>query len=193
MKPYSENKKLKVIEMVAGPGAGKTAAALLLAGHMKARGYKVEYVREIPKDLVWDGRNNSDHSMFTEQDWILANQNNLFRRLVAHDIEYVVTDTSMLLGLVYVPKWHPSCFNDYLLEIYRSYHNITFYIDRGDIPYVQDGRNQTQQEANSKDVQSLYLLGKYCIPFHKIEQKNGDYDYAALQMLNIVENMFGSR
>lgn len=170
--------------MVAGPGAGKSAAALILAGHMKARGYKVEYVREIPKDLIWDGRNNNDHSMFTEQDWILANQNNLFRRMIAHDIEYVVTDTSMLLGLIYAPKWYPSQFTDYLLEIYKSYTNITFYINRGDVPYIQDGRNEDLFEAYNKDTESLRLLQKHNIPFHTIEQKNGAYDYVALEILN---------
>lgn len=197
MKPYSENKNLTVIEMLSGPGAGKSCAALFLAAHMKARGFKVEYVREIPKDLVWDGRTPSndpnlpDHSMMTEQDFILAHQNNLLRRMLAHDIEYVVTDTSMLLGLVYAPPWYPPSFETFLLDIHSSYNNITFYVDRGDIPYVEAGRNETELEAKTKDLEVLRkIVDTYNIPVFEIYQKAGKYDHGALQMLaHIQERM----
>lgn len=189
MKPYSENKKLKVIEMLSGPGAGKSAAAYLLAGHMKARGYKVEYVREIPKDLVWDGRNNGGHSMFTEQDYILATQNNLFRRMLAHDIDYIVTDTSMLLGLIYKPSWYPKSFTNFLLDVHESYDNITFYVDRGDIPYVEDGRNQDESQARKKDEEALQICHQHGISYLTVYQKAGYYDHGALQMLGHIQSM----
>lgn len=191
MKPYSENKKLKVIEMIAGPGAGKSSAALLLAGHMKARGYKVEYVREVAKDLIHDGHTRSprdpslpDHSMFTEQDWILATQNNLYRRMLAHDIEYLVTDTSLLLGLIYKEDWYPESFKDYLMDVYQSYTNITFYVERGNIPYVQDGRNEDSEQAKQKDKEASYLLQYLKVPYVTVQQKAWDFDHAALQMLD---------
>lgn len=176
--------------MVAGPGAGKSAASLLLAGHMKARGMKVEYVREIPKDMVWDNRGGPpDVSLFTEQDYVLALQNNLFRRMLSHDIDYVVTDTSMLLGLIYKADWYPKSFDQFLLDVHASYNNITFYVGRGDIPYVQDGRNENQQEARTKDSESLMVLYQYNIPFHTVVQKNGVYDHASLEMLSVIEGL----
>lgn len=175
--------------MIAGPGAGKSSTAYFLAGHMKARGYKVEYVREFPKDLVWDGRNNDIHSMFTEQDFILANQNNLFRRLLAHDIEYVITDTSMLLGLVYLPQWFPNTFVPYLLDVHRSYNNITFYVDRGDLPYVEAGRNESRDEAKNKDHEAKHILDAHRIPYKMVQQKNGVYDKCALEMLTHIQDL----
>lgn len=185
MKPYSENRKLKVIEMLAGPGAGKSTAALFLAAHMKARGYKVEYGREIAKDLIWDARQD----MFTEQDYILALQNNLLRRMTAHDIDYVILDTSILLGLIYRAKWYPTSFDQYLLDVHKSYTNITFYVDRGDIPYVEAGRNEDRNEALDVDDVSITMLRNCSISYTTVQQKNGVYDHAALQMLTHIQSM----
>lgn len=171
--------------MLAGPGAGKSASALILAGQMKARGYKVEYIREIPKELFWDERTG----MFTEQDWILANQNNLFRRMLSHDIDYIVTDTSMLLGLAYRADWVPKSFDAWLLDVYRSYNNITFYVGRGDIPYVQTGRNENSEQAREIDAKVCTILHQHEIDFTTVVQKNGVYDHAAMEMLAHIKSL----
>jgi nicotinamide riboside kinase len=187
MKPYSENKKLKIIEMVAGPGAGKSATSYFLAGHMKARGYKVEYVPEFAKSMIWDSRNQSNGMIFTEQDFMLAMQNNMFRRLLDHDIEYVVTDTSLLLGLIYTSSWYPKSFEPFLMEVYNSYKNITFFVDRGDIPYIEDGRNEDEKQAIQKDRDALTLLKDQNIPFYTVIQSTSQVDRASLEMLSTIE------
>lgn len=158
MLPFSHNKKLTVINLFAGPGAGKSVTALFLTAHLQAMGKKVEYVHEFAKTQVWDKRMTDTGGIFTEQDYIGAHQHNLIRRLVEHDIEYVVTDTSLLLGLAYMPEWYPPTYSAFLLEVFNSYNNINYFIDRGNIPYVETGRNQTHQQALDKDDEVRRLL-----------------------------------
>ena len=177
--------------MLSGPGAGKSTTAHFLVGHMKAQGMKVEYVHEFAKDCVWDNRSHDSHQsggIFTEQDYMLANQNNMLRRLVGRDIDFVVTDTSILLGLAYTPTWYPPSFTKFLLDVYHSYDNINIFVDRGDIPYVTEGRNQTSDEALTKDKEALDILTNNNLPYYVVTQKVGSPDSAALQILDIINN-----
>jgi nicotinamide riboside kinase len=152
---FEDNKKLTVINMFAGPSVGKSATAYQLAGKMKASGLKAEYVEEFAKGEVWE----SKHHIFTEQDYFLAGQHRLIRRLVRHDIDFAVMDSSMLLGLAYIPEWFPASFKPFLLDVYNSYDNVNIYLDRNpNIPYVQAGRNQSPEEAYQKDKEILALL-----------------------------------
>ena len=42
-----------VINMLSGPGSGKSTLAAELFVEMKKQGYKVEYLQEYAKKLVW--------------------------------------------------------------------------------------------------------------------------------------------
>ncbi len=48
--------RLKVINLWAGPGAGKSTTAAGLFNLMKIRGYNVELVTEFAKEMVYEGR-----------------------------------------------------------------------------------------------------------------------------------------
>lgn len=45
-----------VINLIAGPGAGKTICAWEIAEKLKKQGYIAEYVSEIAKEYVWEER-----------------------------------------------------------------------------------------------------------------------------------------
>lgn len=47
-------KKTKVINFIAGPGAGKTTLACLFFAQLKLKGYVCEYISEFAKTLVWE-------------------------------------------------------------------------------------------------------------------------------------------
>ena len=46
--------KTLVVNLFAGPGAGKTSCAWEIASELKKRGIVTEYVPEYAKELVWD-------------------------------------------------------------------------------------------------------------------------------------------
>lgn len=142
--PFSHNYKLTVINLLGGPGVGKSVTAAELFASMKKQGYKVELIHEIAKDFTWE----QWHSILSEQDYVFAHQHRLQRRLVSHDIDYVIIDSSLILGLFYMPDDYPQSFKQFVLDVYNSYTNINVYLERSShFPYDPVGRNQTEQEA----------------------------------------------
>lgn len=145
---------MKVINLWAGPGAGKSTTAAGLFYLMKVKGLKVELVTEYAKDVVWE---KHDH-LLSDQLFITANQNRRLLRLMDHNIDYVVTDSPLLLGYQYTtPNYLNGSYEKLLLELWNSYDNINFFIERRK-EYVQTGRMQTEEQAHAIDDN----LKKFC-------------------------------
>lgn len=145
MRPsYADNKKLTIVNFFGGPGCGKSTTAAFLFGHMKVGNYKVELIHEVAKDYVWEDWSH----IFGEQDWIFAHQHRLTRRLIGHDIDYAVVDSSILLSLFYMPDDFPQSFKPFVRDVFDSYNNINIFLDRNPtLPYVQAGRNEDERQA----------------------------------------------
>lgn len=157
-----DNKNLKVVNMLGGPGCRKSTTALLVAGLMKAKGMNIEYVHEYPKDLVYEQRND----MFYEQDYIFAQQNKMLRRLSKAGVEWAITDTSLLLSLFYrqKPFYNSEAFDEFVKSVYDSYTNVNIYLTRPDF-YVEFGRNETEEEAKRIDKEIVDFLNKNGIQY----------------------------
>jgi hypothetical protein len=178
MASWEDNKKLTVINFFGGPGSGKSTCAAEVFAKMKKQGMKVELIHEIAKDFVWEKMGH----IFREQDYITAHQHRLQRRLVGHDIDYVVIDSSLLLGLFYLPEDFPPSFRQFVLDVFNSYDNINIYLRRNDeIKYIQEGRNQTEDEALEIDSKVLQFFWDNGIPFFDVRAG----DYASTSVLNI--------
>lgn len=145
--------KLRVINLWAGPGAGKSTTAAGLFHQMKLKGLSVELVTEYAKDMVWEGRKN----ILEDQLYITAKQNRRLHRLQGK-VTWAVTDSPLLLGMHY-------CANDVirdsyvalLKDIWNQYDNHNFFIQRAK-KYVKTGRNQTEDEAKNVDYELLKLF-----------------------------------
>lgn len=165
-----DNKKLTVINFLAGPGCGKSVLAARLFAKMSCKNYKVELVHESAKDFKWE---DWEH-IFPEQDYITAHQHRMIRRLVSHDIDYAVTDTSLILACIYAPEWYPRSFHPFILDLYSTYDNINIVLDRNPkLPYKQPGRNENKDEAIQKDHELLALLDTHHIPYYRVQAGKG--------------------
>ncbi len=163
--PLQNNKKLTVINLLAGPGCGKSVLAARLFAQMSCEDFSVELVHEAAKDFKWE---DWEH-IFPEQDFISAQQHRMIRRLVRHDIDYAVTDTSLILACIYAPEWYPRSFHPFILDLYSSYDNINIVLERNpDLPYKQPGRNENKEQAIQKDKELLTLLTTHHIPYHSV-------------------------
>jgi hypothetical protein len=132
---------------------------------MAVNDYSVELVHESAKDFKWE---DWDH-IFPEQDYISAHQHRLIRRLVRHDVQYAVVDSSLLLAGVYQPEWYPESFFPFVLDMYNSYDNLNIRLVRNpNLPYKQPGRNETREQALEKDDQVVKLMDKHGISYHQI-------------------------
>ena len=145
---------MKVINLFGGPGVGKSTVAADLFALMKREGYSVELVNEYAKEVTWEGH----FSYLDDEFYILAHQNRRLVRLKGK-VDYVITDSPILLGLAYTPEdYYPHYFSKFIHEVWNSYSNINIVLKRNMATYTEAGRNQKYKEALIKDKRMVELL-----------------------------------
>ena len=92
---------------------------------------------------TWFGKDNTQITLLN-QVFISAMQNNKQPNLVAHNVEYCITDSPILMSALYRPKKYYKHFLPLLKEINDSYDNINYFLER-DFDYVQKGRNKNEK------------------------------------------------
>ena len=155
--------KLVVINVLGAPGTGKSTIASGLFHEMKMKHYSVELVTEYAKDLVWEKR----HKTLVDQLYITAKQNHRIQRLVG-EVEFVITDSPILLGLMYAPNGYYTKFHPLVWEVFNSYANINVFLNRVK-PYVEKGRNQTEAESDAVSLEIEDMLTDNNIKFTKFD------------------------
>ena len=145
---------MKVINLFGGPGVGKSTIAADLFAMMKREGHNVELVNEYAKEVTWEGH----FSYLDDEFYILAHQNRRLVRLKGK-VDYVITDSPILLGLAYTPPgYYPQYFSKFIHEVWNSYTNINIVLEREHSSYIEAGRNQKYEEALIKDEMMVSLL-----------------------------------
>lgn len=152
---------MRVINFYGGPGSGKSTVAAGLFYLMKSKGYNVELVQEYVKDLAWENR-------MEDQAFIAAHQNKKLHRLQGK-VDYVICDSSLIIGLVYLPKDYPiKSFKDYMIELFQSYDNfLHVYVNRSVLhnSYDTNGRFENEEQAKIKDMEILDLMSELGLEF----------------------------
>lgn len=139
-----------VVNLYGGPGTGKSTMASHVFAELKYAGIDAELVQEYAKLLTWEHNkcalSNQALVSATQMHWL---------DIAARGTQVVVTDSPILLGLVY----GTSCidFDLALLAKYREYDNLNFFLSRVK-PYNPNGRSQTHKEAQDLDVQIEAVL-----------------------------------
>ena len=145
---------MKVINLFAGPGVGKSTTAAALFARMKCAGLRVELVTEYPKDLTYERRTVT----LGNQLYILGKQDNRIRRLQGHGVDWVITDSPLPLTLLYArPPFDAAWFRHAVMGAFEGYSNVNFLLRRVK-PYSTLGRNQTEDEAKVVDETLERLL-----------------------------------
>lgn len=171
---------MKILNIFGGPGTGKSTTAAGVFSAMKMAGYEVELVTEYAKDMTWEGRFN----VLEDQLYILAKQNRRINRL-KEKVDWVVTDSPILLGLMYMPKDYFKTFEPFVMEVWHSYENESFLLGR-DFEYRAVGRNQNADEALGIDKDLYEFITRRQIPYTPIIN-NPDVSRVD-QILNLVRN-----
>lgn len=155
---------MQVINLWSGPCTGKSTTASGLFYEMKKMHLNVELVTEYAKDLTYDRRFN----ILEDQIYVFAKQQRRIARLLDHNIDWVITDSPIPLGLCYVREGALSTnFYNLVIEVFNNYENHN-YVLRRNVPYTPVGRNQTEEEAKEFDKKATNLLKTYNIPYSEI-------------------------
>jgi hypothetical protein len=146
-----------VINLFAGPGAGKSTLAAELFFKMKVAGLSCELVREYVKDWAYEGRQIDGFDQF----YIVGKQIKK-ESLLYGKVDFIITDC---------PIWNSAFYEDHIEGTnYMVNHakGFTEYAESHDVKYdnyllvrktVYDphGRYQTEEEAKQVDVS----MGKF--------------------------------
>jgi nicotinamide riboside kinase len=161
--------KTKVINLFGGPGTGKSTTAAAIFAELKFRGVNCEYVQEYAKDKAWEfGTNHLGvPKVFQAQEYIFGKQHFRIRRCAA-DVDVVITDCPLFLGLVYMPDDFPiPSLRMAIREAYDMYDNLNIFLVRNK-PYNPKGRFQDEDRAKELDIDVKKMLDGQGVPYHVI-------------------------
>lgn len=172
-------KKTLVVNLFAGPGAGKSTGATYIFSKLKMLGYDCEYVSEFAKDKVWE----KNDEVFKSQFYITGKQVFKIKRCYGK-VDIIVTDSPIAIGAQYL-KEDEQKLGPAILEEFSKYNNLNLFINRVK-PYNPNGRSQTLDEAVVIDNKTKKWLIDNNIHFEIIDGNEGGYNEA----VTIIENVF---
>lgn len=154
---------MKIINLFAGPGAGKSTTAAGLFHIMKLAHLRAELVTEYAKQMTWEKRDN----VLADSLYIFAKQHRRILTLKGMGVDYVVTDSPLLLSAVYLQPGYPAVFEQLVVEFWNGYDNHNFFLERTK-PYVKLGRSQDEAGARDVDAKVHQVLERYAVPYTKV-------------------------
>lgn len=170
------NKKTFVVNLIGGPGIGKTTISALLFAKLKLHQnkYIVEYVQEYAKQLVW----TKNFDTLNNQYFVSNHQYKLLKQM-NNEVDYIVTDGPIILGIYYNLYNKDNISNvdktkNFILRSYAEFNNINIFLNRGEFTYEQLGRIQTEDESREIDVILKHLLKQNSINFASFDASASD-------------------
>ncbi len=171
--------RINLINIYGGPGCGKSTVAAGLFVKLKMRGYPTELVTEYAKDLIYDGHAEMIRNRMNQLQ-ILEEQFRRQTRLIGHGIDWIITDSPILLPLYYVSKNDP----DYDVVVQRTkkyaadstFKNHNFLLHRPDT-YQQYGRVQTFDEAKQIDIDMRAILDEIGLGYVPVQANEHVVDH----------------
>lgn len=156
-----------VINLVGGPGCGKSTTMAGVFFYLKKRGYNCEMATEYTKDKVWE----EDYRAMDDQMYIIGKQFHRISRLV-DKVDIVIMDTSLLSSIIY-DKNKSDALRNLCIEAYNKFNNLVVFIERdNNAEYQEEGRREDLQQSLAIDEAYIKLLTELGVPFLKV--KNDD-------------------
>ena len=148
-----------VINLIGGPGCGKSTTMAGLFYKLKKRGINCEMATEYVKDKAWE----EDYRTMDDQIYIIGKQFHRISRLI-DKVDIVIMDTSLLSSIIY-DKNKSDALKQLCIDAYNRFNNMIFFIERGDTSYQTLGRRENPDEANAIDVAYKKLMDELNIPY----------------------------
>ncbi|MDD4188278.1 MAG: hypothetical protein PHX04_05955 [Bacilli bacterium] len=170
-----------VVNFFAGAGTGKTTLATDIFSRLKKLNVETELALEFAKDLVWEENFNT----LKNQMYVFGHQLHRIERLIGK-VDVVITDSPLLLSIIYRPEYLSNVFDKLVLEVFNSYNNLNYFIERTH-NYNPNGRvEKTLEEASIKDNQIRQLLINNNITYKSIV---GNEEYIKNIIGSIIEKV----
>lgn len=155
--------KLIVINLLGGPGCGKSTIAAGLFSELKLRGHEAELVREYAKELIYEGKEH-----------LLADQPPMFREhlrrisVLEGHVEFVVSDSPLLLSTIYCAETTSNEFKQEVVDHINRFHNINIVLQRPN-RFSQAGRVHSLEQSKEIDEQVVAALERYKFKYTRVQ------------------------
>ena len=174
--------EIRRINLLSGPGTGKSTAAAYLFYRLKELGKRVEYIQEYVKEWAYEGRKITSF----DQLYIFAKQLRREDLVLGKGVDIVVTDSPLYLALSYMIKYGFPC-PESLESVVRifdeKYPPLNILLVRSDGSYEQEGRYETPEEAVVMDEMIRAHLVSRGLEFHEIAHHDLKGLYAVVTSL----------
>lgn len=155
-----------VINFFGGPGSGKTTCALEVTSELRKKGIEAEFVGEVAKELIYDGKEKLLDGSFVNEVSILAEK---FRRInrMYGQVDVIVTDAPIRQSIIY-SKENLETLNTISDFLSEKFNNFNFFVERGNNQYQNRGRIHSYKESLRIDGELKEYLTDKCITFTPI-------------------------
>lgn len=150
-----------VINIIGGPGCGKSSMTASVFSFLKWHDVNCEMALEYAKEVVWSKTEN----LLKNQLFVFGQQHNRIYHLL-DKVDVVITDSPLLLSIIYDSKKNLNL-KSLVLDEFHKYNNMNYLLTRKK-KYNQSGRLQTEHEAKQIDERLKSLLKMYAIPHKEI-------------------------
>ena len=172
-----------VVNLWAGPGAGKSTMAAGVFYSLKSAGYNCELVTEFAKELTWEGRK----AALNCQEYITGKQSFRLQRCV-EQVDVIITDSPLPLGVFY--NNNPTLDDNYtntVMAIFNQYENYNYFVRRLK-KYNPAGRNQTEEQAKEIDVLMYKFMDTHNITYTVVPGSRGGVEYVTEEIEKILRD-----
>jgi hypothetical protein len=156
------SKRTTIVNLFAGPGAGKSTFCAGLFASLKWIGIDCEMATEYAKDMVWQ----RSYDVLENQLYVFGKQQNRLFRL-NRKVDIIVTDSPLINSIIYDAGKRPKtreAFVNLVLAEHNDFDNLNFFIERRKA-YNPNGRLQTPEEATELDAKIRGVLDLHHIPY----------------------------
>jgi ABC-type dipeptide/oligopeptide/nickel transport system ATPase component len=155
----------KVINIIGGPGCGKSMFSAAIVLYLHLHGRTVETIPDHAKALVWQ----RNFEVLKNQYFIAQRQFEMLN-LLDGQVQFLVTESALPQSLFYNENYEPNiCDVDktraQILEWHRLHDNVNILVERGEKRYVRAGRFQEEEQARAIDLGLRALMDREAIPY----------------------------
>lgn len=154
-----------VINLLSGPGVGKSTLCALIFSNLKIKGINCEMATEYAKDVVWE----ESFKKLDNQIYIFGKQHARINRLL-NKVDVIITDSPLINSIVY-DKSNNEKLKDLIIYEFKKLRSINFFVSRK-FKYEESGRTQNKEQAIEVDKFYKNILIENDIPYIEVDPDN---------------------
>ncbi|NMA83114.1 MAG: AAA family ATPase [Epulopiscium sp.] len=156
-----------VINLFGGPGSGKTTCALEITSELRKRRIEAEFVGEVAKELIYDGKEKLLDGSFVNELSILTEK---FRRInrMYGQVDAIVTDAPIKQSIIYA-KEGLNTLQMITNSLSQKFNNLNLFVERGNREYQNRGRIHSYEESLKIDLELKKYLKSNRVNFIPVQ------------------------